>query len=87
MRSTAFFAVAVWATIRLWNELGGTEDRDLALLMFVLILAAIGGGVGALFGKAPLGVFSAIAFIYALIVLAIITAFAIVFFSWLGRLL
>ncbi|MGD9720066.1 MAG: hypothetical protein AB7O59_02490 [Pirellulales bacterium] len=51
LRSTAFFAVGVWAVTWFWLYPHMIREA------LVLIPAAFGGAIGALFGKTPLGAF------------------------------
>lgn len=70
LRSTLFFAIAIWALT--WPA----KYPHMTGWAVVLVPAAIGGGIGALYGKTPHGVFAGfiaeVVLSASLIVLAII---------------
>jgi len=66
LRSTAFFAFGWWILIWMWGVLHGSGSYP-HMFGWGLFLApaAIGGAIGALFGKTPHGVFAGLAFVVA----------------------
>ena len=73
LRGTAFFAVAWWMLIWLWRVFHGTGSHPhMAGWALLLAPAAMGGAIGALFGKTPHGVFCGFGFVFACVVMGMI---------------
>ena len=83
MRATAFVAIAVWATIQLFQVT--TRDAREPLLMLLLTAASTGGAVGALLGKAGPGMFIGACLLVMLSILVPSVIFVVgLFLSLLG---
>jgi hypothetical protein len=64
LRSIVFFAVGCWALVWIWQFKQGLHSYG-ATLALVCAPAAIGGAVGALFGKDLIGIFCGLVVLFA----------------------